>query len=281
MVRAQAVPGRDLLDFPLGAIAEPQVMALQLASGFWNPAAVALSGSDRFQIGIAALNSPVDQGVSEQLVAGVAALPWKSLLVVSLARASLSDLARTETDPQTIGAAIPYGTTLGSIGIEHRLGSLSTGLALRYRSGTSDFVDRGAVSVDGGLVLDRAFGTPLRIAGSTFLLSPQRSAEAASVLGAVDGPVFGRDSMLELRAGLAAISTRGRGDERYLYTTLRYGTVEARGGIARSDEFGNITDHVRLGLALRYARYTVGIAREEQGAGLGATYQFLLTSSYQ
>jgi hypothetical protein len=36
-----------------------------------------------------------------------------------------------------------------------------------------------------------------------------------------------------------------------------------------------------LGLGLRYARYLVGVAREEGTAGLGSTYQFLLTTVFR
>jgi hypothetical protein len=35
---------------------------------------------------------------------------------------------------------------------------------------------------------------------------------------------------------------------------------------------------LRTGLALYYARYAVGLAREEGIAGLGAVYQFTLSS---
>src|SRR5881628_1988534 len=129
VMRPQTVPARDLLDFPLGALAEAPALSMQLTSGFWNPAALSLRRDDRVQVGIAALNSPVDQGVSAQLVATAIVLPRNVVGIISVARAGVSDLPRTETDPQTVGAAIPYGTTLGSLGIARRFGTVSVGLA--------------------------------------------------------------------------------------------------------------------------------------------------------
>jgi hypothetical protein len=129
-------------------------------------------------------------------------------------------------------------------------------------------------------VIDHLLGTPLRVAASTFLLSPTPSREPATLLGAIDTPLLSRDTTLELRGGLAASRTEGRGHERYAFASMRYANVEARGGVARAQGFGSTTDHVRLGLSFRYGRYSVGISREEQGAGLGATYQFLLTSVF-
>ena len=38
------------------------------------------------------------------------------------------------------------------------------------------------------------------------------------------------------------------------------------------------TSRLRLGLGLHYSHYLVGVAREDGTAGLGANYQFLLTT---
>ena len=35
---------------------------------------------------------------------------------------------------------------------------------------------------------------------------------------------------------------------------------------------------LRLGLGLHYAHYTVGLARDENGAGLSPTYQFTISA---
>ena len=44
---AQRVGGRDLLAFPLGLVAEPAPLSMQMAGGLWNPATSALAASVR------------------------------------------------------------------------------------------------------------------------------------------------------------------------------------------------------------------------------------------
>ncbi|MHB1862364.1 MAG: hypothetical protein ACYCVL_05275 [Gemmatimonadaceae bacterium] len=261
-------------------MAEPGALSLQMSSGLWNPAAVSIPNGERVQAGLVALNSPIEQGVSAQLAAGSVVLPRDAVLTASVLRATVTDLVQTQTDPQTVGAEIPYGTTVFSVGLSRRFAGVTAGLATRIRTGTADFIQRTAMSIDGGVVVDRLFGTPVRVAASTFLLSPSRSREVPTILGAADVPVYTRGTLFEARAGLAASATDGRGSEQYLYGALRYAGLEARGGIARARQFGATSDHLRLGLDMRYARYAVGIAREEQGAGLGAVYQFMLTAEF-
>jgi len=43
-LQAQQVPGRQLYDFPLGALAEAPALANSAGGGFWNPATIALRG---------------------------------------------------------------------------------------------------------------------------------------------------------------------------------------------------------------------------------------------
>src|SRR5487761_2101679 len=95
---AQQVPARDLLDFPIGSIAEPAAISSLLSSGVWNPAAVRLPTGEAVQIGILALNSPIEQGVSAQLAVATMRLPGSTLLTASLLRATVTDLVRTQTD---------------------------------------------------------------------------------------------------------------------------------------------------------------------------------------
>ncbi|HVA57214.1 MAG: hypothetical protein WBQ26_08345 [Gemmatimonadaceae bacterium] len=277
---AQQVPARDLLDFPIGSIAEPAAISSLLSSGVWNPAAVRLPTGEAVQIGILALNSPIEQGVSAQLAVATMRLPGSTLLTASLLRATVTDLVRTQTDPQSVGSEIPYGTTLFSAGLSRRVGRLTAGFATRVRTGTADYIQRTSLSLDGGVLLDSAFHTPIRLAASTFLLGASPTRERATLLGAVEVPVYHRGSALEVRSGLAVSATEYRGNEKYLYAALRYLGLEARGGLARTRAFGFDSDHLRLGLDLHYARYVVGIAREDEGAGLGAVYQFMLTSAF-
>jgi hypothetical protein len=43
---AQQVPGRDLLEFPLGTLAESPALTRQIAGGLWNPATATLAPTD-------------------------------------------------------------------------------------------------------------------------------------------------------------------------------------------------------------------------------------------
>jgi len=55
----------------------------------------------------------------------------------------------------------------------------------------------------------------------------------------------------------------------------------ARAGVARTEAFGHHDTVLRLGLALRYARYTVGLSREESAGGFDPTYQFVLSGIFR
>ncbi len=277
---AQQVPARDLLDFPIGAMGEAPALASRLPSGFWNPAAIDLAKSERLMLGVSALNSPIEQGVSAQVFAASFWVPRDAVVTASIVTAGVTDLVRTQTDPESVGGEIPYSTTVYSLGLSRHFSWFTAGIAARMRTGTADYIQRSAFSVDGGIVADHVLGSPVRIAASTFLLSPQRAREKSTILGAADLPVYHRGSALEVRTGLSASATDSRGTEKYLFGAVRYLGLEARGGLARVDEFGTTSDHVRLGLDLKYARYAIGIAREQEGAGLGAVYQFMLTAVF-
>ncbi len=280
--QARTVPGRDLLDFPIGSMAEARSLAHQLGGGLWNPASMALPAGDRLQLGVAALNSPQDQGVTGSAFTAATTLPRGLTVSVSATHMSVTDLIRTETDPQSIGGEIPYNTTVYSGGAALTRGNTAFGLAVRYRSGTDDLQHGGVAAVDGGFVADRVLGTPVRLAASTFLFSPtRRGLEPATFLAAADVPVLHGDTTWVIRSGYSITSTEARSHEGYLFATARYRQIDARGGLAQSTEFGSTTRRLRLGMGLHYARYSVGIAREDSGAGLGATYQFLLTTVFR
>ena len=85
------------------------------------------------------------------------------------------------------------------------------------------------------------------------------------------------DSTLVIRAGYSVTATTHRGNETYPFATATYRQLDLSGGMSDTREFGNFDRRWRLGLGLHRAGYTVAIGREQSGAGLGASYQFLLT----
>jgi hypothetical protein len=271
---AQQVPGRQLFDFPLGEMAEAPALATAAGGGFWNPATIALREGDRFLFSIAALNSPIEQGVSAEL--GTAAYQIRPGITagLSVAMSGVSDLLRTDTDPQSIGSAIPFSSTIVSGILAAERGPTTFGIALRQRTGTVDQTSGRATSVDVGATVDRPHGLPFRAALASFLFAPLTHVERASAVGAVEGylPVAKGD----MRVGLSYQQDDGGGNDGFVYAAGQAGLLDLRGGIARETSFGSSTTRLRLGIGVHYAHYLVGVAREDGTAGLGASYQFLL-----
>ncbi|MEO8562816.1 MAG: hypothetical protein ABI601_12115 [bacterium] len=275
----QQVPGRDLFQFPIGTLAEPAALASEAGGGFWNPATLALESGNRMLLSATALNTPIEQGVSAQLGTVAYRVATHLTAGLQLAQSSVGDLLRTDTDPQTLAGEIPYRSTVLSAIAAASRGATTLGIAVRRRSGEIDLTSGHATSIDVGGVVERPAGLPIRLAGSTFLQSVTGKGDRVTVLGAAEGilPITAAD----VRAGLAYQRDRDSGSEVFGFTSARTKMVELRGGIARQSAFGFTTTRLRLGLGLRYARYLVGVSREEGTAGLGSTYQFLLTTVFR
>ncbi|MBL0939628.1 MAG: hypothetical protein IBJ03_12080, partial [Gemmatimonadaceae bacterium] len=118
--RAQGVPARDLWEFPLGALFEPPAIAVEPGAGLWNPATIALTPDARFRFGVASLAAGAAQSVDGQILSG----SWRRSSGVtwglSIARAAVAGLVRTDSDPQSLGD-IPYTTSLVSLAAAREL----------------------------------------------------------------------------------------------------------------------------------------------------------------
>src|SRR5579862_3580064 len=107
--QATAVPGRDLLSFPIGLTAEPAALGVLAGNGLWNPATIYLSDSSRWRLSAASMSAPADIAASAQV--GSLATRWRGTTVaVTVAHASVSGLLRTDTDPLAIGNDVTYST---------------------------------------------------------------------------------------------------------------------------------------------------------------------------
>ena len=274
---AQQVSGRDLLDFPLGLLAESAPLSARMTGGLWNPATSMLSPGAKAEFGFAGLTTPQEQGVRLDMIAGSVRIRPTLTAMLSVAQASVSDILRTETDPQSLGGEIPYGTTLLSAGLAATRGHVTAGAAARYRWTSIDSQHGGVFAMDFGAIVDGVARTPVRLAASTFLLSPSRSKETPTYLVAADLPIMRRDSSFVLRGGYSLSRTDGRGREDYAFTTTSYRQFDASAGVAQTTVFGNRDHRWRLGVGVRYAGYTAAIGREDGAAGVGGSYQFLLT----
>src|SRR5689334_13007421 len=106
--RAQRVPGRDLLDFPLGTLADAPALATATGLGLANPAAIWMPSGHLGRISVAAVQTPADVGVTLQAIAGAVSLPQQVVASFSFIQGSINDIPRTDFDPQSLPGDIPY-----------------------------------------------------------------------------------------------------------------------------------------------------------------------------
>jgi hypothetical protein len=276
---AQPVPARDLWEFPLGAVLEPAALAAEPGAGLWNPAASALRAGERIRLGVASLSSGSAQGVDGQLLSASFRRASGTTLGLSVARTSVAGLVRTDTDPQSVGD-ISYASTLVSATATKTLvPHLTAGLAVRWREGRADQVVHTAVAADLGVVVHDLPWQNARLALSSFLWRPGREVDdRPAVVAAVDARVVGESAARELRLGLSQNNVNRGVTERGPFLSGRLERLEARAAIVRAAAGGSAVTRIRSGLAVYYARYVVGVAREEGISGLGPVYQFTLSS---
>jgi hypothetical protein len=159
---------------------------------------------------------------------------------------------------------------------------LTAGVAVRYRSGQVDGETHATVGVDAGLVAEQLFDRDIRAAASTFLWNPgDGGSDEAEYAAAVDARVVGRDSTASARVGYSYSHSQQFSREQYVFVMGRLGGWVARAGVARAVAFGEPVTRLRLGVGLHYARYVLGVAREDSPAGLAPSYQFSLSASFR
>lgn len=282
---AQQLPGRDLFEFPIADLAEGMALALFAGDGLRNPASIYVTPAERGRLSLSSLATGREQQVSAQTVA-LAYSTYGTTIGLSLARSSVSDIARTDTDPQTVGADVPYGLLVLSVAAARREGrTLTSGVALRYQSGELDTERRAELGLDAGVVLDSVAGRDISIAASSFLWRPGSGGGAggrtgAAFSGALDARVLTlpRLHRTTVRAGYAWTTTPSVTNEHFGYVTVRAGAWDARVGGARVITRNDVTTRLRIALGARSGRYRVGVAREENPYGLSPSYVFMLVT---
>jgi hypothetical protein len=278
-LHAQAVPARDLWEFPLGAVFEPAALAVEPGAGLWNPATMHLPPGDRLRLGVASLAAGAAQGVDGQLISVAVQRRSGVTVGLSVARASVAGLLRTDSDPQTIGD-IPYAATMISAQAARVLvPHVTVGAAVRYRTGTADQDSRTAVAADLGVVADELPWNHARIAIASFLWRPGREVDdRPALLAAADARIAGARTAREARLGYSYNGVNRGAREHGPFVSGRLDWLEARAGWYQTAAGASSVSRVRTGLALHYARYVVSIAREEGASSLGPVYQFSLSS---
>lgn len=280
----QQLPGRDLFDLPIAALAEGTALALFAGDGLRNPASIFVTSSERARLSLSSLSTGREQRVSAQTVALAYAM-HRATVGVTVARSAVGDIGRTETDPQTVGSDIPYGMLVVSALAAHREGrTLTSGIALRYQSGELDTKRRQELGVDAGVILDSLARRDITVAASSYLWRPGASARlgrsGAAFSGAIDARAFSlnRWGNAMLRAGYTWTGTPQMSNEHFGYVTVRSRVWDARAGVARVVTRTDATTRLRVALGARSGRYRVGVAREESPYGLSPSYVFMLVT---
>jgi hypothetical protein len=273
--RAQMMPGRDLLEFPIAAIAEAPALASLVGAGFWNPALGILASEYRVRVIASAMDSPVEQGVTAQLVAVSAPLIRSTTASVVVMRTSVADLPRTEGDPQSIGNDIAYGAMVASVAVARTLtAAVDAGLALRYQHGEIDARRDAALALDAGVVLHPGGKRDLRLAAATFLLRPGAGSSNGTRWSlAGDFRFLGAHEKRQLRAGYSYSYAPALAREHYVFLSARESALEINSGIVTIDAYGHSVSRLRLGVGLRSRTIAVGLAREANEPGIAPTYQ--------
>lgn len=276
---AQRVPGRDLLDFPIGTLGDAPALATSTGLGLPNPAAVWMAPGHLGRISLAAVQTPADLGVALQAIAGAVSLPQQVVVSLSFVQASIADIPRTDFDPQSLPGDIPYSTSMFSIGAARRQENVTAGVTIRYRQGTLDDQRRGAIGIDAGVMADSIFGRPVRAGASTFLWRPaNRSDEETAYSGAIDTRVYESPDKYEARVGYSLTLVEQRTVEHYVFTSGSAGRWDGCMGVLRHDLSGEGEWGLRIGIGVRHKRYHIGVARDNARDGIGGIYQFTLTS---
>lgn len=276
---AQPVPARDLWEFPLGAVLEPAALAAEPSAGLWNPAGGTLRAGERFRVGVASLAAGAAQSVDGQLLSIAMRRSGGTTLGLSLARTSVAGLVRTDTDPQAVGDVIYASLLVSGSASRELLPHLTGGVAVRWREGRADREVNHAVAADLGMVLHDLPILNARVAASSFLWRPGREIDdRPAFLAAADVRVRGSSELDEVRAGYSHNGVNRGAREQGPFVSARFHRVEGRAAYLRTEAGARTVSRLRSGLVLYYARYVVGIGREEGASGLGPLYQFTLSS---
>lgn len=275
---AQAVPARDLWEFPLGAVLEPAALASEPGGGLWNPATTRLSAGERWRVGVASIASSADQSVDGQLISASYRRASGATFGLSFARTAVASLIRTETDPTRVGD-VPYSSLLVSAtAARDLLPHVTAGISLRYREGRADREVNNALAADLGVVLHSLPVRDARIAVSSFLWRPGREIQdRPAMLAAGDLRLMGVTDR-ETRLGYSYNGVNRGAKEQGPFVSWRFDRVDLRAAYLQTSASGRQVSRIRTGIALHYARYVVGVGREEGASGLGPLYQFTLST---
>ncbi|MBM4193791.1 MAG: hypothetical protein FJ202_05350 [Gemmatimonadetes bacterium] len=280
--QAGQAPARDLLTYPLGLIGESAALPTTPAGAFWNPSALVATGESAAKhpsgLSGAMLSTPSDIGLRATTFGATGAFrnyAW----TLSLAHVTVPGIARTESDPLTVQANVPYYSTLASAALARRVQRAAFSVAIRTRRGAIDEVARTTGALDAGVTVSGLTRADIRFAASTLMGLAFGESDRPGVNAAADARLYARDSVTAVRAGAAVVATEAGPTERYLFASARAGAWEFRGGPVSTHAYGASNVRSRAALVVRHKAFTAGVVREGGPGGLPPSYQFVVSSS--
>ena len=285
LLRAQASIVSDLWRVASGTLLVPAALANDGSASLWTPAA-ALTGDQRFQVGVEAINSPTEVGVTGGILAFSAHTHGLGTINASYGRLGIGNVGYTETSPEIVGSAIDIYSQIMSLGLAGQVApGLTGGVALRYLSGRLGFESRSQLGLDFGAQFQP--NERLRLGATTHFFDPTfgSSQQASSYsLGAEYRTrslnAWGTPATLALRGGFTA----AHGDEQSLLLTsgLVLGpSLLVDAGAAYEHTHADAVWRSRLGVGVATGPFIARVARDGGVNGFGATYRFSLTAVFK
>jgi len=279
--------GQDAVSADLWRVAEgtlvvPAALAEDGSAALWTPASVLGPGAPGMRVGIEAIHSPADVGLSGGVATMGLRLGGLGTLNAVYGRLGVDGLVRTETSPQSMGD-IPVYAEVVSLGLARRVTpALVVGLAVRSLNGQLDVVSHSQIGVDAGVryttrsrftfaAATRFFdpSLPRSQTGTTYNLAA--SYESRPV------PMWGATGTIAVRYG--ATFSAGEGVQHLLSAGLGLNHVmQLDVGTSRETTAGTSVWRSRFGLALTAGRYRVYLGRDGGVNGFGASYRFGLAA---
>ena len=280
---AQTSVVADLWRVAEGTMVMPAALANDGVAAFWTPA-VMLGAAERYRVGILAVHSPSEIGVSGGLVAFSARVNIGTLNV-SYGRLGIGSVGYTETSPEIVGGEVDIYNQAVSVGVAGRLMSgMVGGLAVRYLSGKMGFNSADLFGLDVGARYEPSGHVRLGVSSQFHELGGPTDATTYSFGGEVrssDFTAWNTTASLALRLGLQT-SPRAEEDTQLITAGLAVGPsfMLDYGAEHESTNVDSVW-RSRLGVGFTARQFTARIARDGGVHGFGATYSFSMTATFR
>jgi hypothetical protein len=279
-LHGQAAVTTDLWRVAAGTLVAPPALMDDGTAPFWTPAASLADTSSGLRLGLEAVHTAAEIGISGALAAMMVRLRPGVTASATYTRAGFEEIGYTETSPETIGNVSVWAQTL-SIGVAAAARSVVAGVAARALSGRLGDVSETRFALDLGV---QARVSPyVRIGAATQFLDPSfGSGNQGAVLSlgaearSSPRPAWGSTVTAGLRYGMTIL--HGEAPQHLVVLTgTAAGVVEADLGAARESTPSQTVWRSRLGVGVTAGRYRVRFGHDGGVNGFGGTWRFSLT----